>query len=164
MKRIDPHQERVLNSDNPYAGERPVEGQVVCVLDARSERRDMQLEPHPSRAVPAGEIHELTLTDDPAAGPGARAERVAYCFCHCFSLSKTAYVGFVEIIRGVVVLVGDWVTLGPRELGRVVGFDCTHFPNHMNILVRSSPTQTGREPGATVDDPAVLSFEPLVGV
>lgn len=138
MTSIDPHRERVLDTDNPYAGKRPVEAQVVCVLHARSEQRGMQLEHHPSRAVPAGEIHELAVTDDPAAGPGSRVERVAY-------------VGFVEIVRGGVILAGDRVTLDDRELGRVAGFDCTHFPNHMNILVYSPEWQTGRESGANVE-------------
>ncbi len=145
MKSIDPHQEQVLNTDNPYVDKRAVQGRIVCVLDACSERRGMQLERHPSRAVPAGEIHELAVTDDPAAGPGARVERVAY-------------VGFVEIDRGGVILVGDRVTLGPRQLGRVVGFDCTHFPNHMNILVRGPHWQTGRELEAVVDEPVVFAF------
>jgi len=144
MASIDPHLERVLDTDNPYFAKRPVEGRIVCVLDARSERRGMQLEPHPSRAVPAGEIHELALTDDPAAGPGARVERVAY-------------VGFVEVVRGGVILVGDRVALGRRELGQVVGFDCTHFPNHMNILVRGPQWLTGREIETTVEEELCFS-------
>lgn len=147
MKSIDPHQEQVLNTDNPYVDKRSVHGRIVCVLDARSERRGMQLELHPSRAVPAGEIHELAVTDDPTAGPGARVDRVAY-------------VGFIEIVRGGVILAGDQVTLGPRQLGRVVGFDCTHFPNHMNILVRGPLWKTGRELEAVVDEPAVFAFTP----
>ncbi len=144
MASVDPHRERVLDTDNPYVSKRPVEGRLVCVLDARSERRGMQLEPHPSRAVPAGEIHELALTDDPAAGIGTRVERVAY-------------VGFVEIVRGGIILVGDEVSLGERELGRVVGFDCTHFPNHMNILVRGPQWQTGRQLGVAVEEPVVFA-------
>jgi hypothetical protein len=143
MKSLDPHRERVLDTDNPYVSKRPVEGRIVCVLHARSERRGMQLEPHPSRAVPAGEIHELALTDDPAAVPGTRVERVAY-------------VGFVEMVKGGVILAGDRVTLDGRELGRVAGFDCTHFPNHMNILVLGPQWQTGQELGATLE--AAVTF------
>ncbi len=147
MVSLDPHQQRVLDTDDPYVSKRPVEGRVVCVLDARSERRGMQLEPHPSRAIPAGEIHELALTDDPAAGPGARVERVAY-------------VGFVEIVQGGVILVGDRVTLGRHELGRVVGFDCTHFPNHMNILIRGAQWQTGRQLDLAVEELATFARSP----
>lgn len=131
MPSTDPHVERVLDTNDPYVAKRPVEAQVVCVLDAHSERRGMQLEIHPSRAVRAGEIHELALTGDPLAGPGALVDQVYY-------------IGFVEVVRGGVILVGDQVTLGDHDLGEVVGFDHTHFPNHMNILVRGHSLQTGR--------------------
>ena len=147
MASKDPHRERVLDTDDPYVAKRPVEARVVCVLDARSERRGMQLEIHPSRAVRAGEIHELALTGDPAAGPGALVDQVAY-------------VGFLEVVRGGVILVGDEVTLGQHELGEVVGFDHTHFPNHMNILVRVSNLQTGRGLGVALEDPAIFAQRP----
>ena len=145
MKRIDSHLERVLNTESPYVSKRPVEGRVVCVLDAWSERRGMQLEPHSSRAVTAGEIHELAMTDDPRARPESRVDRVAY-------------IGFVEFVRGGVILVGDRVTLGQRELGEVVGFNTTHYPNHMNILLRNPQWQTGRGLGVALEEPAVFSF------
>jgi Family of unknown function (DUF6917) len=147
MSSTDPHRERVLDTDYPYVAARPVEGRVVCVLDARSERRGMQLEVHPSRAISAGEIHELALTDDPAAVPGARVERVAY-------------VGFVEVVRGEVIVTGEQVTMGGLELGQVVGFDCTHFPNHMNILVRGPVWQTGRGLGAAVEEVVLFALAP----
>jgi len=137
----------VLDTDDPYAAKRPVEARVVCVLDARSEHRGMKLEIHPSRAVRAGEIHELALTGDPVAGPGVLVDQVAY-------------VGFVEVVRGGVILVGDEVTVGQRELGEVAGFDHTHFPNHMNILVRTSNLQTGRGLGVALEDLAVFAQRP----
>ncbi len=147
MPSTDPHRERVLDTDDPYVRKRPVQAQVVCVLDARSERRGMQLEIHPSRAVRAGEIHELALTGDPAASPGALVDQMAY-------------IGFVEIVRGGVILVGDEVTLGEHHLGKVVGFDHTHFPNHMNILVRGHNLQTGRALGISLEELAVFAKRP----
>jgi hypothetical protein len=145
MKRAEQDLKEVLNTDSPYVSKRPLEGRVVCVLDAWSERRGMQLEPHSSRAVTAGEIHELAMTDDPRARPQARVDRVAY-------------VGFVEFVRGGVILVGDLVMLGQRELGEVVGFNTTHFPNHMNILLRNPQWQTGRGLGLGLEEPVVFSF------
>lgn len=145
MASVDPHRESVLDSDFPYVATRPVRGRVVCVLDARSERRGMQLEIHPSRAIRAGEIHELVLTDLAAAAPGVRVDRVAY-------------VGFVEVESGGVIVVGARVTLGERELGQVVGFDCTHFPNHMNILIRGTEWQTGRGMGVAVEERVVFAL------
>lgn len=142
---VDPHRERVLDSEFPYSAVRPVQGRLVCILDARSVRRGMQLEIHPSRALCTGEIHELALTDEAGAAPGGRVERVSY-------------VGFVEIAQGGVVVAGEAVTVGARELGRVIGFDCTHFPNHMNILIRGAPWQTGKDMGAELEDQVRFSF------
>jgi hypothetical protein len=144
MPSLDPHREKVLDTDDPYVSKRPVQGRIVCVLDARSERRGMQLESHRSRAVPAGEIHELALTDDPAAQPGARVERAAY-------------VGFVEIEQGGLILLGDQVSIAGQQLGSVVGFDHTHFPNHMGILIRGPRWDTGRELGIVLEAP--VTFE-----
>lgn len=145
MPSVDPHLQRVLNTDDPYVDKRPVQARVVCVLDASSECRGMEVEIHPSRAVPAGEIHELALTDEPEARPGVRVERVAY-------------VGFVEIERGGVILVGDEVTLGGRSLGQVAGFDATHFPNHLNILVRGPERRTGRQLEVAVEEPVTFAM------
>jgi hypothetical protein len=144
MAGIDADWRSVLDTDNPYSAKRPVLGRVVCVLDASSERRGMQLELFPSRAVRAGEIHELVLTEDPGAGPRARIDRVAY-------------VGFVEVTRGGVILVGDSVTLGERELGQVAGFDYNHFPNHMNIVLRGPTRETGRGLGVALEDLVVFA-------
>jgi len=146
MKSVDQSRKQVSSTERPYVSKRPVEGRVVCVLDAWSERRGMQLEPHAARAVSAGEIHELAMTDDPNAHPEARVDRVAY-------------IGFIEIVRGGIILAGDRVTLGQRELGKVVGFNSSHFPNHMNILVRSPQGQTGRGLGLELEEPALFIFE-----
>lgn len=105
------------------------------------------MEIHPSRAVRVGEIHELALTDDPRASPGMRIDQVAY-------------IGFVELTQGGVILVGDRVRLGKRVLGVVVGFDYTHFPNHMNILVCDRTRQTGHGLGVALGDLAVFAQGP----
>jgi hypothetical protein len=104
----------------------------------------MQLEIYPSRAVRAGEILELALTEDPGAGPGARVDQVAY-------------IGFLEVSQGGVILIGDTVILGKRELGEVVGFDYTHFPNHMNIIIRGSTRETGHGLGVNLEDLVVFA-------
>jgi hypothetical protein len=94
--------------------------------------------------VPAGEIHELAVTDTSSVAPGERVNRVAY-------------IGFVEVAQGGVILVGDDAAIGDRQLGRVVGFDHTHFPNHMGILIHGSTWQTGRELGVAVEDKVVFA-------
>ena len=140
----EPHGTDILDK-YPYAAKSEVVGKIVCVLDARSEERGMQLMLHPSRAVCRGEIHELAVTDDTQAGPESTVERVAY-------------VAFFSVEQGGIVLVGDKVEINGTELGALVGFDNTHFPNHLNLLVRNSDPKTGPELGLRLGDPIVFSF------
>lgn len=139
----EPHGSAILDK-YPYAAKTDVVGKLVCILDARSEERGMELIIHPSRALRRGEIHELAITDDPEAGPEHTVDRVAY-------------LAFFSVEEGGIVLVGDKVKVGKQEMGRVAGFDLTHFPNHMNLLVRSTERKTGPELGLSLGDYVTFS-------
>jgi hypothetical protein len=127
----EPHGSGILDK-YPYAAKSEVVGRVVCVLDARSDQRGMELIIHPSRALCRNEIHELAITDQKEAAPGLVVDRVAY-------------LAFVSIEQGGIVLEGDTVSAGGRSLGKVVGFDETHFPNHLNVVIYSAVRKTGPE-------------------
>jgi hypothetical protein len=139
----EPHGSGILDK-YPYAAKTDVVGKLVCILDARSEERGMELIIHPSRALCQGEIHELAVTDDPQAGPEHVVDRVAY-------------LAFFTVEKGGIVLVGDTVEVGRQVIGEVVGFDLVHFPNHMNILVRSVEQKTGPELGLSLGDSITFS-------
>lgn len=134
----EPHGSGILDK-YPYAAKSDVVGRFVCILDARSEERGMELTIHPSRAVCQGEIHELALTDDPHAAPD-------------YILNRVAYLAFFCVEQGGIVLVGDSVLVGDVELGKVVGFDVTHFPNHMNLVIGAKHRKTGPELGLNLGD------------
>lgn len=139
----EPHGSGILDK-YPYVAKTDVMGKLICILDARSEERGMELTIHPSRALCQGEIHELAVTDDPQAGPEHIVDRVAY-------------LAFFTVEKGGIVLVGDKVEAGKQEIGEVVGFDLTHFPNHMNILIRSAERRTGPELGLSLGDSITFS-------
>lgn len=104
----------------------------------------MELTIHPSRALCTHEIHELAITDQPEAAPGHIVNRVAY-------------LAFFVVERGGIVLQGDEVTSNRKTLGKVVGFDETHFPNHLNVLIGSDQRQTGLEAGLGLGDDITFS-------
>jgi len=139
----EPHGSGILDK-YPYGAKSDVIGRVVCVLDARSDERGMELVIHPSRALRRHEIHELAVTDQGEAAPGLTIDRVAY-------------LAFLAIEQGGVVLQGDTVTAGGKTLGKVVGFDETHFPNHLNILIHAGVRRTGLEVGLRLDDAVSFS-------
>jgi hypothetical protein len=114
---------------DPYAEKRAVEGTVVAVLRGVTDRRGLRLADYRSRALPAGQIHELMTTDE-LISPNGIAERVAL-------------LAFFEVATGGVVLVGDVVEIDGRRVGTVAGFNDTHMPNHQNICLRADALVDG---------------------
>jgi len=113
-----------------YAANRPVEGAVVTVLDSTHEARGLKLISTYSRALRKNSIHELIATDETGKKPGDTVQRIAY-------------LAFFEVSRGGCLIVGETLWLGKRAIGTVVGFDETHEPNHINIIVGVPQRQTG---------------------
>ena len=70
------------------------------------------------------------ITDEGDAGPGGGADRVSA-------------IAFFEVSEGGLAVVGDKVSIGGRPLGRVAGYDMTHMPNHMNVLVKTETLDAG---------------------
>lgn len=130
---------------NPHEDgpKREVTGTVVKVLVHRRSERGMRLEPHASRCVRAGEVHELVATDHTEATAGARIDRVGF-------------LGFAEITGAGVVDRGDELWIGSRRVGVVLGFDACHMPNHYNVLVHADPVPTGGVLGLRAGEPLVL--------
>lgn len=111
---------------------RALTGAVVKVLRHHRPRRGMSLEPHASRCVRSGEVHELVTTDHQDTTPGSRIDRVAF-------------LGFVELGCAGVLDRDDELWIGDRFVGQVLGFDACHFPNHYNVLVHTAVPVSGAD-------------------
>jgi hypothetical protein len=122
-----------------------VSGRLVKLLLHTRTDRGMTLAGYATRCLLRGEIHEIVTTDQTDAAAGERIDRVGF-------------VGFAELERGGVVERGDVVLVEGVALGRVLGFDDCHFPNHLNVLVASDRLLTARDLGAGVG--AEIRFEP----
>lgn len=109
---------------NPYVAKSVVSGQVVAVLRGVTDQRGLYLTAFRSRATPAGEIHELMITDEE-------------CDVET-TVNRVALIAFFEVRDGGVILLDDRVTVGNRVVGAVAGFDETHMPNHQNICLRGA--------------------------
>ncbi len=143
---LDPYANNLLDVEMPCADKTPVVGRLCCILHARAEQRGLQLATFPSRAVQQHEIHELILTAEERAEPGREINRIAY-------------LGFFEILVGGVLWSGDRVEIGERCVGTLAGYDLTHFPNHLNIVVcAGEPVSTGLEFGFHLGDSVTFIF------
>jgi len=119
-----PYDPRLI-TPSVYGDRRPVLGEIVALLHITFQDRGLKLIQARSRALLRDEIHELMITDEEGAAPGGGADRVSA-------------IAFFEVGRGGLAVVGDEVTIGGRALGTLAGFDMTHMPNHMNVLVKSA--------------------------
>ncbi|MEY4385824.1 MAG: hypothetical protein RLY20_1107 [Verrucomicrobiota bacterium] len=113
-----------------YAANRPVKGEVVTVLDSSHEKRGLKLIPTYSRALQKYSIHELIATDELDKRPGDTANRIAY-------------LAFFEVSHGGCILVGETMFVDGKPVGQIIGFDETHEPNHINIIIGVKQRQTG---------------------
>jgi hypothetical protein len=119
-----------------YGDKRPVEGEVVAVLHVVFHDRGQELIQTKSRTVKLNEIHELMITDEQEAAPGGGADRVRA-------------IAFFEITKSGLIVMGDEVTIEGKKLGTLAGYDVTHMPNHINVVVK---TETLDEPVLRVGD------------
>jgi len=120
----DPYSAKKLDTKYPCSKKTIVKGKLCVILDARAKNRALELVQYPSRAVLKNEIHELILTKETTAEPGS-------------IVNDISYLGYFEVLESGVLWVGDKVFIGEDEIGVLVGYDMTHFPNHMNIIIRT---------------------------
>jgi len=121
-----------------FVAKRDIIGQPVFISDLEAEGRGMRLEELWSRAVLFHDIHELITTTE-VVQPGAEVRDVSY-------------VGFFEVLQGGSLRVGDVLRVNGRPIGQLAGFDLAHFPNHLNLVVRSERRLTGKDLGMTLED------------
>jgi len=115
-----------------FAKKTTVRARLVVVLDGRLPRRGLELIPQETRGVRVGEVHELIGSIQ----PGIAANSIVDPIC---------YLGFVEILSAGVICAGDELRVGGKLVGRLAGFDYTHMPNHMNIVIATAADQSGIE-------------------
>jgi hypothetical protein len=138
----DPYTRNLVNR-NFYHSKTDITGRLLVVLDGRLENRGLHLIQPISRAFPEGTIIELIGIDDPNAGPGSTVDAIAY-------------IGFVELLNGGVLLVGDEIQWKGTVIGTIAGYDETHMPNHQNTIVRMKERIPGKELGLTAGDTIVM--------
>lgn len=134
----DPYAKGLINFE-PFVSRRETIGEIVTVLDGRLSNRGIELIHPRSRCLKKYEIHELIVTAEKDAAPSKDVNRICY-------------LGFFEVQRGGVIVTGDEIYIGDKWKGKIAGYDETHSPNHLNIVVYSEEEVTGLEAGLEVGD------------
>lgn len=56
---------------------------------------------------------------------------------------KIDYLAFFEVSRGGCIIVGETLCADGKTIGEIIGFDETHEPNHLNLIIGVKRRQTG---------------------
>lgn len=138
----DPYSRNLIKNDFYYS-KVEMKGKFVVVLDGKLENRGLSLIKPISRVFTKGTIIELIGTDDENAVPGSNVDNIAY-------------IGFLEIQNGGVVLAGDELIWNGKVIGTIAGFDDTHMPNHQNTIVKVDTRIPGKELGIQINDELII--------
>lgn len=113
----------------------PVKIKILAVMDHERKDRIFKIEDYQTRCVKKHEMHELIIVDNALKGEGAH------------------YIGFIEILSSGVICKGMNIKFGNKYIGKIIGFDYRHMPNHINIIIESENKKTGIRMGlSTLDD------------
>lgn len=144
-KTVDPYHAGIVKGDVFAKAKRgKVKGRIVVVHHLKLDNRGYQLIPAGSRVVLDNEIHELISTDERKARPGKE-------------VNSAGVIGFTRFTTGGVIVVGDKVSIGHAGVGLIAGFDETHVPNHLNIIIKTSSKVSGFDLGIELEDEVVIS-------
>ncbi|MEV7540885.1 DUF6917 domain-containing protein, partial [Pseudarthrobacter oxydans] len=105
---------------------------VVRLLFHETDARGMRLSHHGSACVRRGEIHELVVTTDATDSAGSIIDRIGY-------------IGFIEFTEPAMLTRGDTFWYGNIPLGEFAGYDESHMPNHLNLILRHSHLITAED-------------------
>ena len=143
---MDPYQSGIAAKVS-YTAKRSVIAKIVAVLKGTLEDRGLKIIFPRSRAVRQHDVIELMTTPQKECKPGDRVDRVSY-------------IGFAEIQASGVLRIGDRVILKGEPRWTIVGFDETHYPNHLNVIMKPVAEQAESAPDVQLEDLLEFQFKP----
>jgi hypothetical protein len=112
-----------------FTSKRLITGNWVAVMNHERHDRALHLSHYRTRCISAGEVHEFLICDN--------ATDIT------LPINDVAYLGFGELELSGVLEIGDYFYCEEKLIGRIIGFDETHFPNHYNIVLQGDYFATG---------------------
>lgn len=120
-----------------------IESEFVAILGHSHVNRGMIDSPFLTRCIQQGEVHELVYVFENEEG--------------LVDLNDAWYLGFIAFKESCVLAKGMTTEIGDERIGKLVGFDLNHAPNHFNILIASQKPQTGQSRGLKIKEKCFFS-------
>lgn len=121
---------------------RPVHGIVVAIVGGQEEPLTVTLMMEATRALHQGCVYELVYTGADAR-PGNR-------------VTGGSTLGFFEVRQASVAVVGDDVRVRGSVLGEIAGFDGSHLPDHLHVVVGGKLSGDSLAWGFSLGDKVVI--------
>lgn len=137
MNSNDPYTRGIV-PDNMYYKRKSISGFPVAIMSGYIDKRNLKLIKQLTRALRKAEIVELTTTEQ-TKNDGEIVNNVSY-------------IGFLEVYEGGVVKMGDSVLINGKKVGSILGYDETHMPNHLNLIITMDSRKSGVELNLSLDD------------
>ena len=117
----DPYEDGLIDKD-PFSKVASIKFKIVAVLDISFENRRMDLMDTFSRSIVKNSVVEFALTSEKNIRPGKIVDSVQY-------------IGFGAAQMSGQATVGRKVSIEGHYIGTVLGFNDTHSPNHLNVVI-----------------------------
>lgn len=121
---------------------RPVTGIVVAIVGGQGEGLDLTPMTEVVRVLQPEYVYELVYAGG-LSGPGTTEPRYTS-------------LGFFEVKQGAVAVVGDDVRVRGSVLGEVTGFDGSHLPDHLHVIVGGKVSGEALAWGFSLGDRVVI--------
>ncbi len=118
----EPYKNKQILDHWKIAPTKQVVGQIIALTGLRLTNRATWVIHPRTRACPKNCIVEVTLTDETDIQPGTK-------------INSVMYLGFLEMLQGGLVVIGQPVKVKGTLVGEVSGFSEIHYPNHLNIII-----------------------------
>jgi hypothetical protein len=145
----EPYESKMLLK-SPTLLRKPLKARFIAVSDGKRENRKSRLIHPRTRCFSRNDVHELMTTDEEGLSPGK-------------AFNRSATLGFIEFTESGVIVEGDAVIVGSQKIGQIIGFDETHFPNHMNILIAAPNRLSGKERKIHPEDKVIFEADRPAG-
>ncbi len=116
-----------------YSSKSSIKFRIKAVMKNKRIDRKLKLSEYVTRCINKNQLHEFLIANDWNNDKNKL-------------LNDISYIGFMECIECGVIEIGDnFSDDNGTIVGTIIGFDYTHMPNHMNIVLKSVSTETGKE-------------------
>ena len=116
-----------------YSSKSSIKFRIKAVMKNKRIDRKLKLSEYVTRCINKNQLHEFLIANDWNNDKNKL-------------LNDISYIGFMECTECGVIEIGDTISDDKGIIvGTVIGFDYTHMPNHMNIVLKSASEETGKE-------------------